>query len=474
MNLKENSTSHPPSRFIHCLIVSSFIISGIYFLLSLGLIPDAVHHCHYRYSANSVQNLASPTSLEHIVFGIAGSGKTWSRRKEYVSLWWRPGIMKGCVFLEQMPPKNATSPSENEDHVSDLPPICISADTSGIPYDKKRVSSSTVRVVRVVSETVALNYDNNVRWFVFGDDDTFFFPDNLVKTLQKYDHGLWYYIGASSEFFQANKGNSFEMAFGGGGFALSYPLAKVLAKVLDSCQKRFHWFPTSDKRLYACLTELGISLTHEPGFHQVDVKGDIFGLLSAHAIRPLVTLHHMDAVDPIFPNMTTLEAVQHLMSAAKVDSERILQQTVCYDKSFSSTISVSWGYAIQWVGSNVFLSDIVRAPATWDQRRTVNFDVQQFYHPDPCSRPTVFFFDSVSSNGDKTTSIYKIMYRNCTRLNKIDEIRVFSKKLDLSFKQAPRRQCCDVFRSSADATVIDVGLKECGAEETIQMQPVRF
>ena len=28
----------------------------------------------------------------------------------------------------------------------------------------------------------------NVRWFVMGDEDTFFVPDNLVKVLQKYDH----------------------------------------------------------------------------------------------------------------------------------------------------------------------------------------------------------------------------------------------------------------------------------------------
>ncbi|KAK4368457.1 hypothetical protein RND71_012249 [Anisodus tanguticus] len=49
----------------------------------------------------------------------------------------------------------------------------------------------------VIKQVVACN-DPNVRWYIFGDDDTFFFVDNLVKTLEKYDHNEWYYIGSNS------------------------------------------------------------------------------------------------------------------------------------------------------------------------------------------------------------------------------------------------------------------------------------
>lgn len=172
--------------------------------------------------------------------------------------------MRGCVFLETRPP-NITS---NHDDENSLPPVCISGDTTKFRYTYRGGLRSAIRVARVVSETVALNH-TDVRWFVFGDDDTVFFPENLLKVLSKYDHGLWYYIGSNSESYVQNTCFSFHMAFGGAGFAISYPLAKVLAKVFDSCIERYPHLYGSDGRISSCIAELGISLTHEPAFHQV-------------------------------------------------------------------------------------------------------------------------------------------------------------------------------------------------------------
>lgn len=172
--------------------------------------------------------------------------------------------MRGCVFLETRPP-NITS---NHDDENSLPPVCISGDTTKFRYTYRGGLRSAIRVARVVSETVALNH-TDVRWFVFGDDDTVFFPENLLKVLSKYDHGLWYYIGSNSESYVQNTCFSFHMAFGGAGFAISYPLAKVLAKVFDSCIERYPHLYGSDGRISSCIAELGISLAHEPGFHQV-------------------------------------------------------------------------------------------------------------------------------------------------------------------------------------------------------------
>ncbi|KAM1651781.1 hypothetical protein ACFX1X_004516 [Malus domestica] len=54
--------------------------------------------------------------------------------------------------------------------------------------------------------------------------------------------------------------------------------------------------------------QLGVGLTdeHEFGFYQVDMRGNLFGMLSAHLLSPLVSLHHLEAVDPIFPNLYSL------------------------------------------------------------------------------------------------------------------------------------------------------------------------
>ncbi|KAL8474384.1 hypothetical protein ACS0TY_031014 [Phlomoides rotata] len=454
------------NRFTLLMIISCLSWSA--YLMASSFVVWSTNATHFSSSLAS----SSSTSLEHVVFGIASNEKSWPIRKDSVRLWWRPQETRGCVFLESKPP-NETSDS------SSLPPVCISEDTYRFRYTFRNGLRSAIRVARVVKETVALNH-SNVRWFVFGDDDTLFFPENLVKTLSKYDHNLWYYIGSNSESFAQNKQFSYNMAFGGGGFAISYPLAKVLAKVFDSCIDRYPHLYGSDGRIHACITELGVTLTHHPGFHQMDIRGSMFGFLASHPIAPLVSLHHWEAMDPIFPKMTPMEALQHLFQAVRIDSQRILQQTVCYDRWFSWTISVSWGYAVQVFPHNVFLPDAIRTQETfvsW-KRGGINshYDVDTLgYDPDPCRRPPVFFLHNVSSRRDGIRSVYRMMTSdNCTfgsgSPRKLEEIRVLSHKMELDYKQveAPRRQCCDVLPSSV-GNVMEIAIRECGEEELIYM-----
>ncbi|KAK6134888.1 hypothetical protein DH2020_031372 [Rehmannia glutinosa] len=454
------------NRLIVFMIVSC-LLCMTYLLTFFSIFPNT----RTPHVSTFSQGSSSPTSLEHVVFGIASNEKSWSSRKNYVRLWWRPNGTRGCVFLEK-------AMTIDRDDASSLPPVCVSEDTSRFRYTYRNGLRSAIRVARVVSETVALNH-SNVRWFVFGDDDTVFFPENLVKTLSKYDHGLWYYIGTNLESYAQNKIFSYEMAFGGAGFAISYPLAKVLAKVFDSCLDRYPHLYGSDGRIHACLAELGVSLTHEPGFHQMDIRGSMFGFLASHPVRPLVTLHHWEAMEPIFPKMTPIKALEHLFQAVNIDSQRIMQQTVCYDRWFSWTISVSWGYAVQVFPHHVFLPDAIRTQETyipWKRGGGVNdlYIVDTLgYHPDPCRRPIVFFFHNASSGKDGITSTYRMMSsENCTfgraSPRKLEEIRVFSHKLELDNKQiqAPRRHCCDVLPSKAD-TLMEIAIRECGDEELI-------
>ncbi|XP_034702135.1 uncharacterized protein LOC117926923 [Vitis riparia] len=458
------------SCFINIFLISSSFCT-IYLLVLLYLI----HASEVTNIPVSSQGVSAPTSLEHLVFGIASNQDSWLEKKNYVKHWWKPQQMRGCVFVDSMP-GNESSYNDS----SSLPPVCISEDTSRFRYTYRHGLPSAIRVARVVSETVALNH-SGVRWFVFGDDDTIFFPENLVKTLSKYDHELWYYIGTNSEIYEQNRLFSFDMAFGGAGFAISYPLAKVLAKVFDSCLERYPHLYGSDSRVYTCLTELGVGLTREPGFHQVDVRGDTFGLLAAHPLAPLVSFHHLDHIDPIFPNMTANQAIEHLFEAVKVDSERVLQQTVCYDRWFSWTISVSWGYAVQVFESHQFLPDVLRAPKTFRQWKkgsvltgSYTFNTREL-HIDLCRRPTIFFMDSVSSGRDGIESSYRRdTSDNCTlhmaSPKRLEEIKVFSHKLDLKIKQlqAPRRHCCDVLPSS-QGNVLELTIRECKEEELIHI-----
>ena len=199
-------------------------------------------------------------SLNHIVFGIAGSSQLWKRRKEYVRLWWRPNDMRGHVWLEE------PVPSEQGD--DSLPPIMVSEDISRFRYTNPTGHPSGLRISRIVSECFRLRLPH-VRWFVLSDDDTIFNADNLVTVLRKYDPSEMVYVGNPSESHSANSYFSHSMAFGGGGVAISYPLANAISRIQDDCLERYTKLYGSDDRLHACITELGIPLTREPGFHQV-------------------------------------------------------------------------------------------------------------------------------------------------------------------------------------------------------------
>lgn len=237
-----------PSR-LKALLLALSLFFNLYLLFSLHA-PD--YHITRR---------SSPTTRRHLLFAIASSSRSWPRRKHYLRLWHsHASSTRAFAFLDR-----AADPGEDDGAA----PVIVSGDTSRFPYTVGGGGlRSAIRVARVVKEIVDRG-EAEVRWYVFGDDDTVFFVDNLVQTLAKYDHDRWFYIGSNSESYMQNVKYGFDMAFGGGGFAISHSLAKVLARVFDSCLMRYGHLYGSDSRVFSCVAELGVGLTHEPGFHQV-------------------------------------------------------------------------------------------------------------------------------------------------------------------------------------------------------------
>ncbi|MBA0852069.1 hypothetical protein Goshw_000830 [Gossypium schwendimanii] len=423
-----------------------------------------------------------PTEIHDVVFGIAASSKLWQQRKEYIKIWYKPNQLRGVVWLDD---RVKYSAQDNRT----LPPFRVSSDTSKFPYTNRKGHRSAIRISRIVAETLKMKMDN-VRWFVMGDDDTVFITENLVRILRKYDHTQYYYIGSLSESHIQNIFFSYGMAYGGGGFAISYPLAKALAKMQDRCIQRYPGLYGSDDRMQACMAELGVPLTKELGFHQVgdsvlslfffltcrysgtwlprsfdckkkdlqgtggakphtnspyirgahesvilslktlsdskfiaywfmhcnqyDVYGNLFGLLAAHPVTPLVSLHHLDVVEPIFPNVSRVQALQRLMLPTNLDSAGIMQQSICYDKTKSWTISVSWGFAVQ-VFRGIFSPREIEMPSrtflNWYKRADYTayaFNTRPVSR-NPCQKPFVFYMSSVRMDSElnKTVSEYE-------------------------------------------------------------------
>lgn len=411
------------------------------------------------------------TGLEHVVFGIAASAKLWEKRKEYIKLWWKPEErMRGIVWLD-----SRVKTRKNES--GRLPELRISGDTKRFAYKNKQGHRSAIRISRIVAETVKLGGMDNVRWFVMGDDDTVFVTDNLVRILNKYDHNQYYYIGSLSESHLQNIYFSYGMAYGGGGFAISYPLAMALQKMQDRCIQRYPGLYGSDDRMQACMAELGVPLTKELGFHQYDVYGNLFGLLAAHPVTPLVSLHHLDVVEPIFPNVTRLEALQRLKIPMQLDSAGLMQQSICYDKAKGWTVSVSWGFAIQ-VFRGVLSPREIEMPSrtflNWYRRADYTayaFNTRPVMR-NPCQKPFVFYFSKATTESSTNQTLTKYTRHHAPQPecrwkmaspDEVETVEVYKRPDPHLWDRSPRRNCCRVLSSKSKRMVIDVGV--CGEGE---------
>ncbi|XP_076897340.1 uncharacterized protein LOC143550606 [Bidens hawaiensis] len=434
-------------------------------------------------SPSPLASLSPPTNVSHLVFGVSGSVKAWRDRKSYFREWWRPNITRGYIFFDKEPTADILPwPYFN------LPPYRVSENTTKFKVYSRHVRPDVIRIVRTVLETFREG-DKDVRWYVMGDDDTIFFLDNLVELLGRYDHTKYFYIGGISECVKSNFDFSYEMAFGGAGFAFSYPLAEDLVMNLDRCMGTYPFYFVSDQILSACIADLGVSLTPEKGFHQIDLVDDISGYLSAHPQAPLISLHHLDIVTPIFPTMDRHKSVRHLMTAAKVDQSRLLQQTVCYHKPKNWAFSISWGYSA-YIYEHPIPRSILRRPietfTPWSlKRRPPDYMFNtRLVTNNSCETPHVFFFHSITkldnNNSNSNTNTTKneivttyVRYKPrqlppCSPNHSADyisKIRLYTQATKLNFVEN-RGECCDIVNVVGKNTV-EIRIRDCKKTEIL-------
>ncbi|KAL0390797.1 UNVERIFIED_CONTAM: hypothetical protein Scaly_0436800 [Sesamum calycinum] len=407
----------------------------------------------------------SPTLLSHLAFGIIGSEDAWHHRRSYIESWWRPNATHGLLFLDQPPSENLLPWSPES------PPYRISRDLRAFlnksDVTPQRIANGIAEVFREVDHA-------NLRWLVMGDDDSIFFLDNLVEMLQRYDHTKYYYIGARSEFVLSNFLFSFSQGFGGAGFILSYPLAKDLVRDMDNCLMRYSHVVAADQTTMSCVADMGVNLTPLEGFHQIDLRGDISGLLSSHPKVPLLSLHHFDMVEPI-PNMNRSQSTLHLMRAAKADQSRMLQQTICHYRRRNWSFSIAWGYSAH-IYERIMPRSLLQYPIetfqAWLPAPGPPFYMFNTRLPstDPCEAPHVFFLDTVKRKADDIVTVYRrawprgmppCFFSGNHSADYIHKIRVTSpakKRLEIH-----RSECCDIVGITGNKA--DVKFRECMSQE---------
>ncbi|CAN6865420.1 unnamed protein product [Brassica oleracea] len=481
-NTKLTKLSHISQNLSLSTLWKSIAISGALLFL---LHTFAFNHPHkmithklfapleFTFSSSEISTSASlqasrepPTNISHLLFVIVGSTKTWRFRRGYIEPWWRPNITRGHVFLEK-PPGRDLLPWPQQS-----PPFIVNKDSS-ITNAKFKTQ---IRLFQSLHESFN-KASKDTRWFVIADDDTLFFLDNLVKALEQYDHKKHYYIGMNSENVWSNAIFGFDMGYGGGGYALSYPTVETLLNKMEDCIARYLGV-YSDLLSFRCLADLGIDLTMNKGIHQIDLHGDISGLLSAHPQSPLISLHHFDVINPIFPAMSRQESVNHLMKTAKTDQSRILQQTICYQRGNNWSVSVSWGYSVHVYQSVLPRNYLKRPLETFRPWKNVRIPVYTFntrrVTNDPCEMPRQFFFESVveDKNQSLVTTMYKVKMLGSLppclpnvnqSAGNISQVRVIAATMH---KMGEGIECCDVENVSSSET-LEVKIRACHKDEVL-------
>ncbi|TMW83472.1 hypothetical protein EJD97_001604, partial [Solanum chilense] len=477
--LISNRNFHLTKVVCFCRVV---LVSCVFlYLASIFLFKDPncssseLLHYSSRSTTPQFSDDSSPTNLSHLVFGLLGSEEAWHFRKDYIESWWRPNKTRGYLFLDVAPKGDDVLPWS-----SSSPPYRVSDNITQLLEESKHVAPVMARMVHGIMEVFREDHEG-VRWLVMGDDDSIFFVDNMVDVLSRYDHTKYYYLGAQSEFIMSNHWYSFNQAFGGAGFILSYPLAKAMSKYIETCLRKYPFLRSADQITMVCISDVGVIFTPLKGSHQIDLRGDISGLLSSHPIAPLMSLHHLDATDSIFPSIERRESVRHLMKAANLDQSRMLQQVICYNRPTNWSFSISWGYSLH-IYENILPRSHLQLPIETFQPWGVTPKDPPYYMfntrsrtNDSCQAPHIFFMKNVEKT--KTSSeILTIYSRSSPRellscsytgnysADYISMIQVYSprtKRIEMD-----RCECCDVIhKKGTDKATIK--LRECRVDEII-------
>ncbi|KAG8370985.1 hypothetical protein BUALT_Bualt13G0040100 [Buddleja alternifolia] len=212
---------------------------------------------------------------------------------------------------------------------------------------------------------------------------------------------------------------------------------------------------------------------------QIDLRGDISGFLSSHPKFPLMSLHHFDMVEPIFPAKDRFDSTRHLLKAAAADQSRTLQQIVCYHRQNNWSFSIAWGYSAH-IYENIIPRSVLQYPIetfkTWNRsprpphymfntrRRSWN----------PCEAPHMFFMENVEKTvaGDEIVTSYGRAWPRglpaCSASGNhsadfVSKIRVLSPAIKRF--EIDRSECCDIVQ--VDGNNAEIKLRECRTGEII-------
>lgn len=159
-----------------------------------------------------------------------------------------------------------------------------------------------------------------------------------------------------------------------------------------------------------------------------------------------MSIHHVEAVDPFYPGLSSLESLKLFTKAMRAGPRSFLQRSICYDHARHLTFSVSLGYVVQVLPNIVLPRELERSERTYSawngisQRNEFDFDAR-----DPsksiCRKPILFFLKDAGKEGNASSGSYvrtrekddfkkKILcFPHPTPLRNVQEVRVLVQPL---------------------------------------------
>jgi hypothetical protein len=250
--------------------------------------------------------------------------------------------------------------------------------------------------------------EKEIQWFAVGDDDTVWFINNLLHTLQQYNSSKSIYLGDVSDRTRQIVHHGGFFAYGGGGVLLSRPLALLFAKKTQECRR---FGAGGDARIGKCVTVvLNTSLTKNNHFHQMDHAGDITGVMES-GIDGLVTLHHMFSTWKPFPKEHTdkLNETMYLLEVAyRTFDKRFLKRYVKFNYKTNRTLLLTMGYSFSLFNRILSHAELTLVESTWCCANNM---------PTRKSRPKennkiTWFFRSLTSKTSNGLIRYRIVHEN--------------------------------------------------------------
>lgn len=124
-----------------------------------------------------------------------------------------------------------------------------------------------------------------------------------------------------------------------------------------------------------------------------------------------MSIHHVEAVNPFYPGLSSLDSLKLFTRAMKADPRSFLQRSICYDHARHLTFSVALGYAIQVLPNIVRPRDLERTERTfsaWNgisHRNEFDFDARD-PHKSVCKKPILFFLNDTRREGNVSWGSY--------------------------------------------------------------------